>query len=457
MNNSSFTYGHLGFTINNSPFIIPRFSFTIHHLPFTIPRFSFTIYNLPFTILTILISIIFASCSNNKAEPANEEEHHEEAPGTIISLTEEQIKTAGIQLSAIELKNLKTSIKANGMLSVPNENKAFITSVNSGVIRTLLIHPGRYVKKGQVVATIVNPDIANLQQQLQTVNAQISLADIEYKRQKELVAGDAAPLKNVQRVQTELATLRVSRNSLQKQLSAMGISASSVSRGNIITTINITAPISGTVSNVIAQIGSNVDPSTPIAEIVNNSRLHLDLFVFEKDLPSLHADQTIHFTLTNNPGKEYDAKIYSIGTAFANETKTIPIHAVVMGDKTGLIEGMNITALISIGTAVLPAVPSEAIVNSQGQDFIFVLTKQAAKHHKEGEKEEGYEEKEEGHKEGESHAITNFERIPVIKGTSDVGYTEVKLLKDLPPKTQIITKGAFFALAKMTNAGEHEH
>jgi cobalt-zinc-cadmium efflux system membrane fusion protein len=404
-------------------------------------------------VLILSIIILLTSCGSKQTETAQEEEHHEEVTGNIVSLTEEQTKTAGIELGTIELKNLQTSIKANGMLSVPNENKAFITSVNSGVIRTLLIHPGRYVKKGQVVATIVNPDVAHLQQQLQTVNAQISLAEIEYKRQKELVAGDAAPLKNVQRVQTELATLRVSRNSIQKQLSAMGISASSVGKGNIITTLNITAPISGTVSNVIAQIGSNVDPSTPIAEVVNNSRLHLDLFVFEKDLPRLHANQTIHFTLTNNPGKEYDAQIYSIGTAFANETKTIPIHAVVKNDKTGLIEGMNVTAVISIGTNVVPAVPSEAIVNSQGQDYIFVLPKEAAEPQEEGEKKEGHEEKEE-HSKGPE---TNFERIQVVKGTSDVGYTEVKLLKELPPKAQIITKGAFFALAKMTNTEGHGH
>ncbi|RYE17762.1 MAG: DUF5126 domain-containing protein, partial [Sphingobacteriaceae bacterium] len=83
---------------------------------------------------------------------------------------------------------------------------------------------------------------------------------------------------------------------------------SSVSKGNIITTLTITAPISGTISTVSAQIGSPVDQSTPIAEIVNNSQLHLDLFVYEKDLPKLHKNQVIHFTLTNNPGKEYDAK-----------------------------------------------------------------------------------------------------------------------------------------------------
>jgi RND family efflux transporter MFP subunit len=402
-------------------------------------------------VFIISILTLISSCSDKKTETSKEEEHHEEVQTNFVSLTDLQMKTAGIELGTMELKNLKTSIKANGMLTVPNQNKALVTSVNSGVIKTLLIQPGNFVRKGQVIATIVNPDVAHLQQELQTTNAQISLAEIELKRQQELVQGNAAPLKNVQRVQTELATLRVTRNALSKQLSTMGISTASVNRGNIITTMAIVAPISGTVSNLSAQIGSNVDASTPIAEIVNNSQLHLDLFVYEKDLPKLHANQTIHFTLTNNPGKEYDAQVYSIGTAFASESKTIPVHAVVKGDITGLIEGMNITAVISIGETVVPAVPNDAIITYQGQDYIFVMTdkkppehkeaKEAAKDNKETEKEE---------------AGIYFERVQVVKGASDIGYTEITLIKNLPPNSKIITKGAFFANAKMTNTGEHE-
>lgn len=412
-------------------------------------------------ILSLGVAVFIVSCggkSSTKVETTEEthtEEGHSEEESNIVSLTEEQMKTAGIEMGTIELKNLKTSIRANGTLSVPNQNKALITSVNNGVLRTLLIQPGNFVKKGQAVATIVNPDVAKLQQELQTTNAQINLSEIELKRQQELVEGNAAPLKNVQRVQTELVTLRATRNALEKQLNAMGISAASVSKGNIITTITITAPITGTISTTTAQIGSPVDPNTPIAEIVNNSQLHLDLFVYEKDLPKLHDNQVIHFTLTNNPGKEYDAKIFSIGTAFASETKTIPIHAVVLGDKTGLIEGMNITALISIGQTVVPAVPTDAIVNSEGKDYIFVETKAPEEHsgeHKEGE--EGHSDGEEEHEEKPSRY---FERIPVVRGVSDVGYTEITLLKEVRPNTPVVTKGAFFVLAKMSNTGGHGH
>ena len=405
--------------------------------------------------LLTLLTIITLSCSSNKTEPVTAaEEHHEEAPNNVVSLTQEQIKTAAIELGKIELKNLKSAIRASGMLIVPNQNKAFVTALYSGVVRTLLVHPGSFVRKGQVIATITNPDIVQLQQELVSVNAELSLAGLEEARQEELIAGNAAPLKNLQQVQTRLRTLRAQRNSVQKQLSTLGVSVANVNNGRLTSSLSVVAPISGTVSTVSAQIGSNVDAATPLAEIVNNSQLHLDLFVFEKDLPKLHKNQVIHFTLTNNPGKEYDAEIYSIGTAFASESKTIPIHAVVKGDKSGLIEGMNITALISIGTSVLPAVPTEAIVSFGGQDYIFIQTNEAVKEeHHEEEAAHARESKKDEHA---AETSINFERVQVIRGASDVGYTEVTIIKNVPPDTPVITKGAFFVLARMTNTG-HEH
>lgn len=398
------------------------------------------------SLIFISLAILISSCGNPKK--VTEEEVHEESESTIVSITKAQMETVNIVLGIIEMKNLKTSIKANGTLTVPNQNKALVTSVSNGVIKTLLIQPGTYVRQGQTIATIINPDAAQIQQQLQATNAQIKLSELEYSRQQELVSGNAAPLKNVQRVEAELTTLRSTKNSLQKQLSALGISSAQVNKGNIVTTIAVRAPISGTISEVSAQIGSNVDASTPIAQIVNNSSLHLDLFVYEKDLPRLSANQTIHFTLTNNPGMEYDADIYSIGTAFASETKTIPVHAVVKGDKAGLIEGMNITAVISIGSAVVSAVPSSAIVSSGGQDFIFITTDQAPEVHDEAGNEESA-------KSESKEPDLYFERIPVQKGVSDIGYTEIIPVKELPKNAKIVTQGAFFILAKMTNTGEH--
>ena len=376
---------------------------------------------------------LFTSCGSKKtAEPVIKEEvkQEEKASPDMVSLTNEQVKAIGVEYGTIQQKNLNAAIKVNGVLTVPNQNKATITSLFPGTIHSLNIQPGNTVRQGQTLAVIVNPELVQLQQQYLSVNTKMSLAELEYDRQKMLVEGNAGARKNLQQAETDLKTLRNEKAALQKQLSTMGISPAGINNGNITASLVVSSPISGTVSKVNAQIGTYVDASTAIAEVVNNSQLHLDLFVYEKDLPKVTAGQTIHFTLTNSPGKEYDATIYSIGTAFEDQSKTISVHATVKGEKTGLIEGMNVTAIISIGTSLAAAVPDEAIVNYQGKDYIFMKT--------------------------ESKEGITFKRVEIVKGTSDLGYSEIKPLEEIPANAQIAIKGVFFLLAKMTNAGEEE-
>lgn len=51
----------------------------------------------------------------------------------------------------------------------------------------------------------------------------------------------------------------------------------------------------------------------------------------------------------------------------------------------------------------------------------------------------------------------NFEKVEVTKGVSEVGYTAVTPVKDVPAGAQIVTKGTFFVNAKLSNSGGHEH
>ncbi|TAL40876.1 MAG: efflux RND transporter periplasmic adaptor subunit [Chitinophagaceae bacterium] len=406
-----------------------------------------------FLIIAIIFTCMAAvlSCGNkdNTETAAVAEEEHENENPDIATLTEEQIKSIGIGLGIIEQKQLTASLKTNGVLKVPNQNRASVNSVYSGVIKSLLVQPGNTVSKGQTIATIANPEFIRVQDEYLGINSKIVLAEQEYNRQKELNAGNAGALKNLQAAETELRTLGSRKSSLEQQIQLMGINPASLSNGKLVSVLLIRSPISGVVSNVKVEIGSYVDVTTAVAEIVDNSQLHLDLFVYEKDLPKLKNNQLIHFTLTNNPGKEYDAQIYSLGSSFEGESKAVTVHANVQGNKTGLIDGMNVTAIISLEKATVPAVPSDAIVNFQGQDYIFIAVDKPQKK----ENSVKVNTKETDTHEEKSEIV--FERIPVVKGNSDVGYTEITLLKEIPKNAKIAVKGAFFILAKQTNTEGH--
>lgn len=415
---------------------------------------------------TVLIMAFFLSgitalisCGGKVAEAATEtsgEAEHEDEHANLstVALTNEQMKSIGVELGTIEEKQLTSSIKTNGVLKVPNQNKASVNSIYNGVIKTLLVQPGNTVSKGQTIATIVNPQFIQVQSDYLGIMAKISLAELEVRRQRELNDGNAGALKNLQAAETELKTLLTTKSTYAQQIQLMGLNPAYLENGKLISELAIRSPISGIVSNVMVKMGSYVDISTSVAEIVDNSQLHLDLFVYEKDLPKLKNSQLIHFTLTNNPGKEYDAQIFSLGSSFEGESKAVTVHAVVRGNKAGLIDGMNITAIVSLEDATVPAVPSEAIVTFAGQDYVFIVKEDHAEEdHQHGKETEQHDDADQ-HK--EESGLT-FEKIPVAKGTTDVGYTEITFLKEIPKDTKIVMKGAFFVLAKMTNAGEGEH
>ncbi|KIC63959.1 efflux RND transporter periplasmic adaptor subunit [Chryseobacterium taiwanense] len=408
-------------------------------------------------IAFVFISLFAISCGKKEdaektvEQPKTEqkEENHEEAPQTIAELTEEQMKSVGVSLATIEMKELTSTIKANGLLRVPNNRKATVTSLYGGVIKTINVQIGDFVRKGQVLATISNPEYIQLQEQYLTINSRITYAEQEYRRQKELFDNDAGAKKNLQSADAELKSLRTQRSSVERQLQMMGISPGKVTNGNLRSGLVITSPISGTVSNINAQIGSYVDVSSPVLDVIDNNSIHLDLQVFEKDLPKMKIDQIVHFKLTNNPETEYDAKIYSIGSSFENESKTISVHANVTGNKEGLIDGMNITGIVSLDKSVTPAIPNEAIVEADGKYYVFVQTNKKAEAHEE----------EKGHgKEPKQHLNTmSFEKIEVVKGSTDMGYTAITPVSTIDPDARIVVKGAFFVNAKLSNSGEHEH
>jgi cobalt-zinc-cadmium efflux system membrane fusion protein len=427
----------------------------------------------PLILLTVA-AIILSSC--NDKDHSSEDKHQtdsisgssqekETENSSMVFLTNEQVDAIKLEYGSIEKKQLTSSMKANGFLKVPNQNKASATALMGGVVKSISVQPGSFIRKGQTIARIVNTSFIKMQEDLISVDSRLEYAELEYARQKEMNSGNASSQKTLQQSESELKTLYAQRSSLEKQLELIGINTNNLSDENIQSMVSVVSPISGSVSEVLVKIGSYVDPSNVIAEIVDNSQLHLDLFVYEKDLYKLAVGQTVHFTITNNPGKEYDALIFGIGNTFESNTKAVAVHASVKGDKTGLIDGMSITALVSLENATVTAVPTSSIVNFEGQDFIFALVDENAEeeHHLDDVEHDHSESEDLSHEENKRNSTRNqtgkmFERIAVAKGTTDIGYSEITLLKEIPEGSKIVTNGSFFLLGKMTNEGEgHSH
>ncbi len=376
---------------------------------------------------------------------------HEEGLENTVGLTVEQMKSIDLKVGQIEQRNLSSSIKASGYLNVPSQNKATVNSLYPGVVEKIFVRPGSMVARGQAMATLISPEFIPIQEEYLSLRPKINLAQSEYQRQQELSKGNAGSMKNLQMAEATLEGFLIRRAALGRQLTLMGIDIKELTAENLSSQITVRSPIRGSVGNVMVNIGAHVGASTVVADVIDNSQLHLDIYVYEKDLPHVRKGQAITFILTNQPGKSYQAEVFSIGTTFENESKAIAVHCVVKGDIKGLIEGMSVTAQLNVKDERVPALPSGAIANHDGMDFVFMVKKRESAH------SHGPEEKDHAHAASGPEPYM-FERIPVKKGASELGYTAVTLLSEVSDTARFVTEGSFFLLAKMTNAGEaHQH
>lgn len=404
-------------------------------------------YSLFFASSTMAIGCQTNTSTEKQATEENGEHEHEEEA---LTLTAGQEKQVGLTYTNLSYQMLSNGLVLNGVLDVPNDKKAYVTSVYGGVLEELYARPGDFVKKGQVLGKVLNPDLIKMQEQLQLINNQISLTQLEVNRQQELVEGNAAPLKKLQQVEVELANLKAQKNSLSRQLSSGGGSL------HISSQITIKAPISGVVASIQGLIGTRIEASSPILEIVNNDALHVDMYVYEKDFSKVKKGQKILFSPVNNANASYQAIIDQLGQAFEKETNAIAVHAQVLGNKEGLINGMQVQGTVVIGDEKSLAVPTDCIVSAEGKDYIFILKEDHKAHGSEGDVANSHSHEDHAdHKHGDTG--NQYERIPVVKGVSSRGFTAITPIKEIDEHTKIVQKGAFFLLAKMTNSGEHSH
>jgi membrane fusion protein, heavy metal efflux system len=423
-------------------------------------------------VLAILFSLlVIASCnstgktkveksdstsSNEKQASVKEEnEEHSEA----IELTEGQMKAVGIEIGKVELKNLSSVIKASGQLEVPPQNKADVTTLIGGVIKRIFVLEGNYVRKGQTVAMIENPEFIKLQQEYLSIKKGHTYTMQEFERQKELKENNAGTGKIYQQAESNLMAESARLTGLETQMKQLGINPTSVVNGNIVTQLPIHAPIGGVIGHININVGSYVDVTKSLMDIIDNSNIHCDLLVFEKDLFKVKVGQEVNFILTNQDNQQITGRVYGINQSFESENKAVIVHAVIKdGAKHKLIPGMYVSALIKVGNESVTAVPVDAVVKSEGKEYIFIVDEG----HRENEADkkinaEANEKKEEGDKADGGENKLAFKMVEVITGVSELGFIQITFADKTPENARVVTKGAFYILSKTKGGEEEEH
>src|SRR5690349_6060905 len=229
-----------------------------------------------FRFLFILMTVLLVSC-NQKTEP--QEASHEEISGTEVSLTAEQQKAIGLQLDTIMLRNLSSTLKVNGKVEVPPQNKAQVNILTGGIVKSINIKEGEFVHAGQVLATMENLEFLQLQQDYLATQANLPYLKSEFERQRDLHKENINAAKAAELAESNYNLQLTNLKGLYHKLKLYNINPDHLTTESIRNTFSVLSPISGHITSITSSIGQYIDPNTSIFQIVDNRFLHIDLSI----------------------------------------------------------------------------------------------------------------------------------------------------------------------------------
>lgn len=312
---------------------------------------------------------VAASCG-----PKEEVASADEVIENTVALSAAQLKNASISLGKIEQKSISSVLKVNGRIDVPPQNMISVSVPMGGYLKSTTLLPGMHLNRGQVIATMEDQQYIQLQQDYLTAKARLNFSASEYQRQKELNISKATSDKVFQQTETDYLTEKINVKSLAERLKLIGINPDKLDENTISKSINIYSPIDGYVSKVNVNVGKFTQPSEVLFELINPADIHLALTVFERDLAKLSIGQKVFAYTNSQPDKKHECEIILIGKNLSEERST-EVHSHFEDYDKSLVPGMYMNADIEIQNNNAYALPEEAVVRFENNQYIFLADK----------------------------------------------------------------------------------
>ncbi|MCC6865519.1 MAG: efflux RND transporter periplasmic adaptor subunit [Ignavibacteria bacterium] len=424
-----------------------------------------------FVILIIALSILNGCSDSSKVNPENKpgevnkehsNEHNDELNSEVL-LTDEQIKFMEIKTEKLKLQNISGYIKVNGEVVINPDHESKVGSIIPGRIKKIYVKEGAFVRAGQTLAIIENPELINVQVEYINAKNEYEYSKKEYERQLKLNNDNIGSKKTLNELETNYKKALANYKTLEVKLAAYRISKHkyddlySDTVANLQRYYSVTAPISGNIVERNVTVGQYVEPTGDMFHIINTSNIFADLNVFEKDLPFISTGQKVSLEVSVNPYEIYEGTISFINKVFDDEKRTVKVRVAINNIREKLLPNMFLQAKIYIKQESVLAVPISSVENEGETKFVFVKTsetKEIEDHHdEESEKNHNESSNNDEHKKG-----IVFKKVRVNTGISDDKFVQIFPIDDISIDEEIVINGSYYLKSELQKGDlNHDH
>ena len=313
----------------------------------------------------------------------------------------EETGPAGIavQVKTVTAGSIATENKVSGQISADNESVILIAS--AAKCTAVYKNAGDLVEAGDILCTLdlgstlssynaarisYQSAVQSYQDQKGILDKQVALASDNVANTKALFNIGAASQLEVDQAELNYQNAVAGRNSALAQLEAgmqnakSGVEQLDTALENVDPNGNVLAPQSGTLVTMNATEGSYISNSMPLIVIDGAEQMKVTASVSEALVPKISAGDSADVTVSA-ANQKFTAVVRSVERAANMQTKLYNVVLTVPADVTGLMNGMFADVTFHTDAAEdTIVVPTEAILTSNGAQYVYVVEDGTAKY-----------------------------------------------------------------------------
>ncbi|OGB55928.1 MAG: efflux transporter periplasmic adaptor subunit [Burkholderiales bacterium RIFOXYC12_FULL_60_6] len=277
-----------------------------------------------------------------------------------------QKSQVSIALAASDLVRVKTlELQQTVLISGPIKavNTALVKARVPGELRDLTVREGDAVRVGQVLARIDPTEsdarLRQARQQAAAAKAQVAIAQRSFDNNRALVAQGFIS-------STALASSQASLDAAQASYEAAQSGADLAAKARDDTVLR--APISGQISQRLAQPGERVPVDARIVEIVDNRQLELEASLNAADSLQVKVGQSAQLTL-DGTHQVIHAKVARINPSASVGSRAVLVYLTLEPDAK-VRHGLFAQGSLNVGALTTLALPLSAVRTDKPQPYV---------------------------------------------------------------------------------------
>lgn len=274
-----------------------------------------------------------------------------------------------ITIKAVQPQSLTSTLVLPAMIQAIPANAVSVYAPLAGQIETMPQKLGSVVHKGDVLYTLVSPDLAQAVADKVDAEASNLLAQQTLKRQRELIQYNIGPMHNLQVAENEAVQTLAELQRATARLAALHVeSADQNSFGTLI----VRSPTDGIVSTINSGIGSYwSDLTTPVMTVVDIAQVYAMAAIQESDISGVSLGQHVSVLLDSN-NKMYPATVSLMNPVLDPDTRTLGVGLLLNNPEYFLRPNMFARAKLQSKPREMIVLPLTAVIQRGFDSLVFV-------------------------------------------------------------------------------------